>query len=112
MYSSRRSMRAGHKKGAHYSAPMSPLRIRMARRNRPLPVGPGLTLLVLCALWGLALPAARTRHPVPPPTPSPPPAADTRKTEAELEAVKAEIERVSRQVGEEQVQRDKLSREL
>jgi septal ring factor EnvC (AmiA/AmiB activator) len=37
---------------------------------------------------------------------------DARKTEAELQAVKAEIERVTRQVGEEQVERDKLSREL
>jgi septal ring factor EnvC (AmiA/AmiB activator) len=38
--------------------------------------------------------------------------ADARKTEAELQAVKSEIERVTRQVSEEQVERDRLSREL
>jgi septal ring factor EnvC (AmiA/AmiB activator) len=57
-----------------------------------------LALLALCA-GPSALPAAQ-------------PVADTRKTEAELQAVKSEIERVSRQVSEEQVERDRLSREL
>lgn len=41
-----------------------------------------------------------------------PEAANARKTEAELQAVKSEIERVTRQVSEEQVERDKISREL
>jgi septal ring factor EnvC (AmiA/AmiB activator) len=76
------------------------LRIQMALRNHPVFFGPGiLTLLVLLGGWQLAVPAAA-------------PEADARKTEAELQAVKSEIERVSRQVSEEQVERDKLSREL
>jgi septal ring factor EnvC (AmiA/AmiB activator) len=37
---------------------------------------------------------------------------DARKAEAELQTVKAAIERITRQVNEEQVQRDRLSREL
>src|SRR3981189_1579716 len=100
MYSRRRSMRAGHKKGAHYSAPMCALRIQMAFGSpRPL-LGPGLlALLALCGGPGLALPAAQ-------------PGADASKTEAQLQAVKSEIERVTRQVSEEQVERDRLSREL
>jgi septal ring factor EnvC (AmiA/AmiB activator) len=97
-------MRAGLKKGAHYSAPMGLppglLRIWMALRNRRVLFGPGiLTLLALSGGWQLAVPAA-------------PPETDARKTEAELQAVKSEIERVTRQVSEEQVERDKLSREL
>jgi septal ring factor EnvC (AmiA/AmiB activator) len=40
------------------------------------------------------------------------PAADARKTEAELQAVKSEIDKITRQVGGEQVERDRLSREL
>ena len=40
------------------------------------------------------------------------PEADTRRTEVELLAVKAEIERVARQVSEEQVERDRLAKEL
>jgi murein hydrolase activator len=56
-------------------------------------------LLALCGGQSLALPATQ-------------PEADTRKTEAQLQAVKSEIERVSRQVSEEQVERDRLSREL
>ncbi|MDB6103432.1 MAG: hypothetical protein JWO52_3431 [Gammaproteobacteria bacterium] len=97
-------MRAGLKKGAHYSAPMGLppglLRIWMALHNRRVLFGPGiLTLLALSGGWQLAVPAA-------------PPETDARKTEAELQAVKSEIERVTRQVSEEQVERDKLSREL
>jgi septal ring factor EnvC (AmiA/AmiB activator) len=40
------------------------------------------------------------------------PEADARKTEAELQAVKSEIERVTRQVTEESVAKDRLSKEL
>jgi septal ring factor EnvC (AmiA/AmiB activator) len=76
------------------------LRITMILRNhRPL-FGPGiLILLAFSGGWGLAVRAAQ-------------PEADARKTEAELQAVKSEIERVTRQVSEEQVERDKVSREL
>jgi len=93
-------MRAGLKKGAHYSAPMGLLLIRMAlHKHQPFFAPATLTLLVLSGGWNLALPAAQSE-------------ADARKTEAELQAVKSEIERVTRQVSEEQVERDKLSREL
>lgn len=90
-------MDAGHKKGAHYSAPMRPLRTQMALPLRHLRAG----LLVLLALGGAdgALPAAQ-------------PESDARKTEVQLQAVKSEIERVARQVSEEQVERDRLSRQL
>jgi murein hydrolase activator len=40
------------------------------------------------------------------------PQTDARKAEAELQAVKSEIEKITRQVNDEQVQRDRLSREL
>ncbi len=40
------------------------------------------------------------------------PEADARKAEAELQAVKAEIERITRQVSSEQVERDRLTRDL
>ena len=78
------------------------------RRSSAIP-GPGtprsllglatVGLLICLAGSGPAVPAVQ-------------PEADARKTEAELQAVKAEIERVTRQVSEEQVERDKVSREL
>ena len=60
--------------------------------------------LALMALWALA--AA--------PAPGAPqhPEADARKAEADLREVKSEIERVTRQVSEEQVERDRLTQEL
>jgi septal ring factor EnvC (AmiA/AmiB activator) len=62
--------------------------------------GPGfLALLVLCGGPNPSLRAVQSE-------------TDTRKTEAELQAVKSEIDRVTRQVSEEQVERDRLSREL
>src|ERR1700759_392056 len=48
----------------------------------------------------------------PPAAPAAQSAADARKAEAELQAVKTEIDRISKQVNDEQVQRDRLSREL
>jgi septal ring factor EnvC (AmiA/AmiB activator) len=93
-------MRAGHKKGAHYSATMCSLRVEMVPIPRRSLLGPGLlALLALCGGPDLATPAVQSE-------------ADARKTEAELQAVKSEIERVTRQVSEEQVERDRLSREL
>jgi murein hydrolase activator len=41
-----------------------------------------------------------------------PPAGEASKTEAQLEAVKAQIERITREVSAEQVERDRLTREL
>jgi septal ring factor EnvC (AmiA/AmiB activator) len=82
---------------------MCPLRIQMVFlvcRSHRLLLGAGLAaLLALAGGPRLALPAAQSE-------------ADARKTEAELQAVKSEIERVTRQVSEEQVERDRLSREL
>src|SRR5580698_6233638 len=95
MYSRTRSMggRAirGAKKGAHYSAPKG--------------FGTAMAVLALAlALTGAgpavaAPPAAR-------------PEADARRTEAQLAAVKAEIERITREVSAEQVERESLTREL
>src|SRR5262245_37991814 len=100
MYSRRRSMGAGHKKGAHYSAPQFTVPFLMASHNqRPLLGLQLLVSLIFSAGWGLAVPATQ-------------PEADARKAEADLQAVKAEIERVTRQVSDEQVERDKVSREL
>jgi len=71
---------------------------RPSRARWPLFRPGGLILLALYG-GGPALPAAQ-------------PEADARKVEAELQTVKSEIERVSKQVSEEQLQRDRLSREL
>jgi murein hydrolase activator len=78
------------KKGAHYSAPV------------PLSTWRALgALAVLCAMLPQGLPAAPVDT-----------QADARKAEAELQSVKAEIERISREVSGEQVERDRLTREL
>lgn len=77
--------RPGVKKGAHYSA--------------PLPCG----LLLGCLL---ILPGGLGAAPS---TPQP---QEARKAETELEAVKSEIERVTREVSAEQVERDHLTRDL
>jgi len=58
-----------------------------------------LVALALCGLPGSAAPAAES-------------AADAKKTEAELQAVKSEIERATRQISEEQMEKDRLSKEL
>jgi septal ring factor EnvC (AmiA/AmiB activator) len=58
-----------------------------------------LAMLALCGGAGPGVWAAQSE-------------ADARKTEAQLQAVKSEIERVSRQVSDEQVARDRLSKEL
>ncbi len=89
--------RAGAQKGAHYSAPM-----QSGIRRRPAPAWRAWALtLALCLPATGRLPAAPT-----------PPAADARKTEAQLEAVKSEIERVTREVSATQVERDRLTRDL
>jgi murein hydrolase activator len=81
----------GPKKGAHYSAPMSS--------------GPLLHKLMAAAL-GLGLvfpligPAANKAE------------NDAKKTESELQAVKSEIDRITKEVSDEQVERDRLTREL
>ncbi len=84
----------GAKKGAHYSAPM-PFGTSGARRV----VAGALALMVL---GSAPLPAAPAAHPE----------TDARKAETELQAVKAEIERITRQVSAEQVERDRLTNEL
>jgi len=84
----------GAKKGAHYSAPL-PFGTSGARR-----VAAGA--LALMVLGGAPLPAAPAAHPE----------TDARKAEAELQAVKSEIERITRQVSAEQVERDRLTHEL
>ncbi len=81
----------GAKKGAHYSAPVlfgtSPAALAL--------------LAGICLLWTGSAPRAVPRA-----------EGDTQKTEARLEAVKAEIERITREVSAEQVQRDRLTGQL
>ena len=84
----------GAKKGAHYSAPV----LFGTSRARRVAAG----ALALMVLGSPALPGAPALHSE----------ADARKAEAELQAVKAEIERITRQVSAEQVERDRLTHEL
>ena len=79
------------KKGAHYSAPVPLSTWRAA----------GALVVLFATLPGglAAAPAVDAQ-------------ADARKAEAELQSVKAEIERISREVSGEQVERDRLTREL
>ena len=80
------------KKGAHYSAPP--------------PCGAG-NLPAAGRGWRSCSWAARLWRPRPPARKGMP-----ARTEAQLEAVKAEIERITREVSAEQVERDRLTREL
>ncbi len=76
-------------KGAHYSVPLC--------------CGTAFAaLLAGAALWLAAPGVAATARPE----------NDARKAEEQLQAVKAEIERVTREVSAEQVERDRLTREL
>src|SRR5205807_7505591 len=105
-YSRKRSMgRAGMpgaKKGAHYSARV-PFGTPAARppgcASRARVAAAALAWMVL---GGAPLPAAPAGHPE----------ADARKAEAELQAVKSEIERITRQVSLAQAERDRLTQEL
>ncbi len=80
------------KKGAHYSLP------------RP----PGAATAAILLLGCLLVAGGQVRGAVGPPKPD----ADAKKTEAQLEAVRAEIERITREVSQSQVERDRVSREL
>ncbi len=84
-----------------------------------------LLLALLCAALSAAQTVAAPRHPEPrhrsvqrsenarrAESPHRPEQTRRTETEAELQAIKAEIERVSRQVSGEQVERDRQSREL
>jgi len=95
----------GRKKGAHYSAPGRRLIAGLpgARNWRARP-GPWLALAAAVALGlltGRPLPAAPAQ-----------PESDARKAEADLQAVKSEIDRVTRQISNDQVERDRLTRDL
>ncbi len=81
----------GAKKGAHYSA--------------PLPFGTSPPVLAVLTALGLLCSGAA-------PLAAPRPEGDAQRTEARLEAVKAEIERITREVSAEQVERDRLTGEL
>jgi septal ring factor EnvC (AmiA/AmiB activator) len=94
----------GAKKGAHYSAPLPfdtpPPRIPGFRCQWAL-LARAVAVLLAVAAVGPA-PAAATH----------PEAAEARKAEEQLQAVKSEIERITREVSAEQVERDRLTREL
>lgn len=79
---------------------------RTARRRTVPDVGTalvGAVLVVVCVAAGARPPPRKA----PPATPT-----DASRTEAELRSVKAEIERIAREVGAEQVERDRIAREL
>jgi septal ring factor EnvC (AmiA/AmiB activator) len=76
----------GPKKGAHYSA-AAPVR--------------GLMVALAALLTGAAVSQAANRA-----------EGDAKKAENQLQAVKSEIDRITRQVSGEQVERDRLTREL
>ena len=84
-------------KGAHYSAP-TPYGTPAGRWLR-LAIA-ALAVAPLLPALDFAAPAASGR------------ADDARKAEEQLQAVKSEIERVTREVSAEQVERDRLTREL
>ena len=82
----------GTQKGAHYSA------------CRPQGTGAGLkasfvAFLALSGAVAAAPPAAR-------------PDAEARRTEEQLQGVRAEIDKISREIAQSQVERDRLSRDL
>jgi murein hydrolase activator len=85
-------------KGAHYSAPGI---LRPAAGLRPAPVLRAALALVLLLLADPCSGAPAGR-----------PESEAKKAEAELQAVKSEIERITRQVSAEQVERDRLTNEL
>jgi murein hydrolase activator len=87
--------RTGHKKGAHYSADMRRLRIL------------GLIApFLLQALAPAPVHAAR-RH-----ASHPPAHTDARAARAQLEALRGQIARITRQVSRGQAERDRLTRQL
>src|SRR6516165_10590094 len=93
------------KKGAHYSAPTP--------HGTPGGLGHRLRRLAIATLSLAALavvPLAPTRVLAAPAPASRP--EDARKAEEQLQAVKSEIERITREVSAEQVERDRLTREL
>jgi murein hydrolase activator len=109
--------RAGHKKGAHYSAHMLAGPLPRIRGPRRFPWGgpgtarqalsaillgfaaSGATGLLFYAASAASIAATRTEN-------------DAHKAESELQSVKSEIDRITRQVSAEQVERDRLTREL
>jgi murein hydrolase activator len=96
----RRAGRPGAQKGAHYSAPL-PVGTGSAAAAR---IGRGTA----CAVHVLALLTLSAALPAAPQHPE----TDARKTEQELQGVRAEIERITREVSAEQVERDRLTRDL
>ena len=87
--------RAGRKKGAHYSAHMRRLGI------------PGL--IAPCVLYVLAAMPAGAAHRHAARVPS---TGDARQARAQLEAVRDQIARITRQVSRGQAERDRLTRQL
>src|SRR5579871_6234760 len=81
----------GAQKGAHYSAP------------RPSGAGSSVAVLFLTFL-GVTGPVGAA--------PPAKPEAEARRTEQQLQAVRAEIERISREVAQSQVQHDRLAQDL
>ncbi len=77
--------------------------MRFIRARKGLPAGAAVAFLVTL---GLAFPAAA------PLAEERPPSQEAKQTEAQLSALKTEIDRVAGQVSRDQVERDRLSKEL
>jgi septal ring factor EnvC (AmiA/AmiB activator) len=92
-------------KGAHYSVPVPCSTPSAAFRRRTRACAPAalatLALATLVPAPTIAAPASAARS-----------ESDARKAEEQLQAVKSEIERVTREVSAEQVERDRLTGEL
>jgi septal ring factor EnvC (AmiA/AmiB activator) len=99
--------------------------MRLASANQRLSRLPAVLRVcgLFLALWPLVtLPpraVARPAHrrsppaqPAPAPSAAPQTSGDAQKTEAQLEAVKSEIERVARQVSNDEVEKSRLAKEL
>jgi murein hydrolase activator len=96
-------------KGAHYSAPTPPGTPRGFGHRLGLAIATLSAASIAVAPFALVplAPARVLAAPAPVSRPE-----DARKAEEQLQAVKAEIERVTREVSTEQVERDRLTREL
>ena len=112
----RRQGRPRAQKGAHYSVPTPrgiPQRGRKRRAGRQGTLSAGLRRILRAQALAVAVLALAAGCLAPlAAAPAPHAESDARKAEEQLQAVKAEIERVTREVSSEQVERDRLTREL
>src|SRR5947207_15313714 len=100
------------KQAANYSVPIPGITPGWVRLGRPRPRAQGgewaaRGVLLLAGALALVIWVSPS-----PGAPAGRPEADARKAEAELQSVKSETERITREVSAEQVERDQLTTEL